>query len=65
MRSRSAGVIASQNARSMIARSVTVVVDELSIPVIHLDDLIANERASGRPQDLADVAVLEQIRRGD
>jgi len=26
-----------------------------------LDDLIANKRASGRPQDLADVALLERV----
>jgi hypothetical protein len=35
---------------------------ELSIPVIGLDDLIANKRAAGRPQDLADVALLEKVR---
>jgi len=31
-------------------------------PVISLDDIITNKRAAGRPQDLADVAVLERIR---
>jgi len=31
-------------------------------PVIGLDDIIKNKRASGRPQDLADVVVLERIR---
>jgi len=30
--------------------------------VIALDDLIANKRAAGRPQDLADVAKLERVR---
>jgi len=45
-------------------RTVTVIVDELAIPVIHLDDLIANKLASGRPQDLADADALEHIRRG-
>lgn len=30
-------------------------------PVIGRVDLLANKRASGRPQDLADVAALEQI----
>jgi hypothetical protein len=49
---------------AVLARAVTVVVDDLSIPVIHLDDLIANKLAAGRPQDLIDAEVLEQIRRG-
>lgn len=31
-------------------------------PVIGLDDIITNKRAAARPQDLADVAVLERIR---
>lgn len=30
-------------------------VGELKIPVICLDDLLLNKRASGRPQDLADI----------
>lgn len=30
----------------------------LDLPVISLDDLLANKRASGRPQDLADVDKL-------
>lgn len=33
--------------------------DGLQIPVISLEDLIANKRASGRTQDLADVERLE------
>jgi hypothetical protein len=32
------------------------------IPVLHLDDLITNKRAVGRPQDLIDVASLEKAR---
>jgi hypothetical protein len=31
-------------------------------PVIGLEALLANKRASGRPQDLADVAALERLR---
>jgi hypothetical protein len=31
-------------------------------PVIGLDALLANKRAAGRPQDLADVAALERLR---
>lgn len=32
-------------------------------PVIGLDDIITNKRAAARPQDLADVVVLERIRK--
>lgn len=35
--------------------------DDLEIQVIALSDLLANKRASGRPQDLADVALLERV----
>lgn len=33
------------------------------VPVLGLDDLLANKRAAGRPEDLADVAVLTRGRR--
>lgn len=33
-----------------------------SLRVLALQDLIAMKRASGRPQDLADIAALEQLR---
>ena len=36
--------------------------DSVRCPVIGLEALIANKRAAGRPQDLADVAALENIR---
>ncbi len=36
--------------------------DSVRCPVIGLEALIANKRAAGRPQDLADVAALEKIR---
>jgi hypothetical protein len=36
--------------------------DGLPIRVIALDDLLANKRAAGRPQDLADVLKLERVR---
>lgn len=48
---------------AVLERAVSVVVDGLSIPIISLDDLIANKLASGRPQDLADADALEKIRR--
>ena len=35
--------------------------DAVRCPVISLADLIVNKRAAGRPQDLADVSVLERI----
>lgn len=34
-------------------------IEGLEIPVIALDDLIANKRAAGPPQDLADVSKLQ------
>jgi hypothetical protein len=39
-------------------RRLTIEVDGLHLPVIGRDDLIANKRASGRPQDLADLQRL-------
>jgi hypothetical protein len=47
----------------VLARTDTLRVGELEVPVLALDDLIANKRASGRPRDLADVELLEQVRR--
>jgi predicted nucleotidyltransferase len=41
-------------------RRVTVVVDGVAISVIGRDDLLANKRAVGRPQDLRDVRALER-----
>ena len=45
-----------------IARSSTVDGGGVKIPLVGLDDLIASKR-TGRPQDTADIAVLEAIRR--
>ena len=45
-----------------LARAVQASLGNLTIPVISLDDLIVNKRAAGRPQDLADVALLERVR---
>ncbi len=48
---------------AVIARASTTRVGDIDVPVMALDDLITNERASGRPQDLADVALLERVAR--
>lgn len=45
-----------------LGRSETVDLGGLQVRVIGLADLIANKRAAGRPQDLADVALLERVR---
>jgi hypothetical protein len=45
-----------------IARAELAAIGDLVIPIITLDDLIANKRAAARPQDLADVALLERVR---
>jgi hypothetical protein len=34
----------------------------VSVPMIGLEALLANKRAAGRPQDLADVHALEKLR---
>lgn len=47
----------------VIERTQLVPLGEIAIPVISREDLIANKRASGRPQDLADVALLERVSR--
>lgn len=41
-------------------RRLVVEIDGLKVPLIGRDDLIRNKRAAGRPQDLADIAALEQ-----
>lgn len=42
-------------------RRVEVALAGLRVPLLGRDDLIANKRATGRPQDLADVAALERM----
>ena len=44
-----------------IRRAIHVELSGRAIPVVGLEDLIANKRASGRPQDLADVHALTAI----
>jgi hypothetical protein len=44
-------------------RRVTGRVGDLDVPFVGRADLLANKRATGRPKDLADVAVLERAER--
>jgi hypothetical protein len=43
------------------ARAHEVRIGDLSIPIAHRDDLLTMKRAGGRPQDLADVRLLESL----
>lgn len=45
----------------MRARAQEVPLGELSIPIAHREDLMKMKRAAGRPQDLADVKLLESL----
>jgi hypothetical protein len=42
-------------------RAILVDWEGFTLPVISIEDLLANKRASGRPKDLADVALLERL----
>lgn len=44
-------------------RAIVETIDDVPGRFIALDDLLTNKRAAGRPQDVADVAALERIRR--
>jgi len=46
---------------SAYPNATTVLIDELTIPIISIKDLIKNKKASGRHKDLADVEALEEI----
>jgi hypothetical protein len=45
----------------MRARAHETPLGDLKIPVAHRDDLLRMKRAAGRPQDLADVELLESL----
>ena len=45
--------------RAALERAVYADLGTVSVPIVALVDLIANKRASGRKQDLADLEVLE------
>jgi predicted nucleotidyltransferase len=46
------------------ANRKAIVMEGVEVPVISLDDLITNKRASGRQQDLADIEKLESQLKG-
>jgi hypothetical protein len=46
-------------------RHVDIQVSGQRVPFISAGDLLANKKASGRPQDLADVAALEELSGAD
>lgn len=45
----------------MRTRAHEVPLGELTIPIAHREDLLEMKRAAGRPQDLADVRLLESL----
>jgi hypothetical protein len=45
----------------MQARAHQIPLGELSIPIAHRHDLLEMKRAAGRPQDLADIQLLESL----
>jgi hypothetical protein len=49
------------NTEQVIGRAGVARVEQLDLPIISIEDLITNKRAAGRPQDLADVALLERV----
>ena len=46
-------------------RRVEIEIGGKRVPFISADDLLANKKASGRPQDLADVAAIEELSDAD
>jgi predicted nucleotidyltransferase len=46
----------------LFSTAISARLDGVSVRVIALDQLIANKRAAGRPQDLLDAAFLERVR---
>lgn len=49
------------DAGEVLSRAVRATWEGLAVRIIAIEDLIANKRAAGRPQDLADVERLERV----
>lgn len=47
---------------SCYQRRISVRTENIEMPVIRLEDLIANKKAAGRPKDLADLDELETLK---
>jgi hypothetical protein len=43
------------------ARAHDISLGDLTVPIAHRDDLLKMKRATGRPQDIADVRLLESL----
>lgn len=43
------------------ARAHEIPLGDMTVPIAHRDDLITLKRAAGRPQDLADIRLLESL----
>jgi hypothetical protein len=46
-------------------RAHEIPLGDVTVPIAHRDDLITLKRAAGRPQDLADVELLESLEESD
>lgn len=46
---------------AMRERAHEIPLGDVIVPVAHRDDLITLKRAAGRPQDLADIELLESL----
>ena len=46
-------------------RRGTARVEGIEVPLIGREDFVANKRATGRPKDLSDLALLEESGRAD
>jgi len=46
-------------------RHIDVEIGDQRVPFISVEDLLTNKKASGRPQDLADAAAIEQLSDAD
>lgn len=54
-------ILLTHDARKM--KSITIVSQGHSIPVLSIDELIKMKKVSGRPQDLLDIAALKELKK--